>query len=129
MSDAERRVVTQEALDRLHLARRRGDLCAACGKALGADKPVFWEPVIVDIDRSDLGLGHYTAAPEAPVGMECASPGMLEQTRGRQPERCAGCGRGVYYGADRSRRQRALCSRRCAGRANLSKRATEAGEG
>ena len=35
----------------------------------------------VDIDRSDLGLGHYTAAPEAPLGTECASPAFLVDGR------------------------------------------------
>jgi hypothetical protein len=129
LSDDPRRVVTQEALDRLHLARNRGGLCAACGKALHLLEPVYWDQLVIDIDRSAMGSTHYSTALEAPVGAECASPEMLEQTRDRQPERCAGCWRGVYYGADRSRRQRALCSRRCAGRANLSERATEAGEG
>jgi hypothetical protein len=120
VSDNPHRVVTQAALDRLHLARRRGGQCAACGKALHPLEPVFWEPVVVDIGRSTLGLRRYTTTLEAPVATECASPAFRNAVSGHPPERCAGCGRGVYYLIPNSRRQRPACSQRCRGRAHVA---------
>ena len=117
MSDDPPRVVTEDALDRLHLARQRGGVCATCGKALHPQEPVFWERVVIDIDRSGLGSGRYTTIREAPVATECASAGLREAASGRAPERCAGCGRGVYYRARNPRRHRAVCSKSCANRA------------
>ena len=123
MSDDPRRLGTQEAVDRLHQARRRGGECATCGRVLGADEPVYWEPVVVDIDRSDLGLGYYTAAPEAPLGKECASPASLVEVAGCEPGRCAECGRGVYYRVARRRRHRVACCFLCRDRAGSAERA------
>ncbi len=125
MSDEPRRVVTQEALDRLHLARRRGGQCAACGKALHPREPVYWEPLVVDIDRSALGLRHYTTTLEAPVATECVSATFRSAMSGQPAERCAGCGRGVYYRAPNPRRQRPACCQRCRGRASVAERARE----
>ncbi len=118
MTDDPRRLATEEALDRLHLARKRGGLCAACGKALDPREPVYWEPLVVDIDRSAIGLRRYTTTLEAPVATECVSATFRTAMSGQPAERCAGCGRGVYY-RDRHRRQRALCSTRCSGRYHL----------
>jgi hypothetical protein len=121
VSDDPRRVETQAALDRLHLARRRGGLCASCGVALAPEDPVYREVVAVDIDRSALGLGHYTAVFEASVGAECASPEFLGEARERPPERCDGCGRGVYYQVPRRGRRRAACCRNCRNRASAKR--------
>ena len=40
MSDAERRPLTEEERARLHEARYRGGLCAACGRALAESEAV-----------------------------------------------------------------------------------------
>ena len=128
MSDDPRRLTTQEAVDRLHQARRRGGECAACGKALGPEEPVYREPVTVDIDRSALGLGRYTAAFEASIGAECASPEFVEEARERPPERCVGCGRPMHYAASKATRTRAVCSRRCRGYDDMVRRKARVGE-
>ncbi len=125
MSDDPRRVETQEALDRLHLARKRGGLCAACGKALHPREPVYWERVVVDIDRSAIGLRHYTTAFEAPVATECVSAAFRTAMSGQPAEPCAGCGRGVYYRVPNPRRRRAACCQRCRVRAQAAERARE----
>ena len=118
MSDEVRRLMTEEQRERLYLARRRGGMCAACGRALGADETVYIEQF--------EGPGSWVTAP---VGIECASPELLEQTKGQQPERCAGCGRGVYYRMASSRRQQTLCSRYCVTRAVATKRSARFKEG
>jgi hypothetical protein len=118
-----RRLTTEAEREWLHLARRRGGLCAACWRPLGDDEPVCWERFMVDIDRSAMtGLGHYATILEAPVGTECASSDFLREVEGQDPERCAGCGRQVYYRTPRALRRRALCSRRCAATANRTTR-------
>ena len=106
MSNEVRRLMTEEQRQRLFLARRRGGLCAACGRVL-SDK----EAVYIEQFRDDRGI-----LVTAPVGVECASPAFLDDTQGQEPERCAGCGRGVYYRVANTRRARALCSRYCAAR-------------
>ena len=111
MSADLRRLTTEEQRERLHLARRRGGMCAACGRALGADETVYIERF------SDRG-----SRTEAPAGIECASPELLKQTKGQQPERCAECGRGVYYRATNTKRRQALCSRACGARVQAAKR-------
>jgi hypothetical protein len=113
---AMRRVTTEEERERLSAARRQGDRCAGCGRPLSVDEPVYIEYFMVT---------RMTPA-EAPVGAECASAIILERAAGAEPERCVWCGRGVYYPVARSTRHRALCSRRCASRANAAKRATPA---
>ncbi len=123
MSDNPRRLVTDEQRERLHLARRRGGRCAACGKALHPREPVYWQPVVVDIDRSALGLRRYTTSREAPVGTECASPAFLDEAAAWPPERCAGCGRGVYYRVPRPGRRRVVCCTYCRNRADAAERA------
>jgi hypothetical protein len=111
MSDEVHRLTTEEQRERLHLARRQGGPCAACGRVLGDDEAVYIERFA---DRRSWVT--------APVGVECASPELLEQTKGQQPERCAGCGRGVYYRSARSIRHQALCSRVCGARVQAAKR-------
>jgi hypothetical protein len=108
-----RRVETEAQRERLYTAKRLGDRCAACGRPLGVDEPIYIE----------YFMATRRIPAEAPVGVECASAAFLEGLRGREPERCVGCGRGVYYRSDRSTRRRATCSRRCATRAAFAKRA------
>ena len=130
VSDERLSVTTEEQRERLHAARNGGGICAACGRALDDQETVYIERFTVDtrkfVARRGTGRGSQASAP---VGIECASPDFLLQTAGQEPERCAGCGRPVFYRAARSRRRRALCSKRCAGRANLAARALGEAEG
>jgi hypothetical protein len=102
LSDDLRRLTTEERREQLYTARRYGGMCASCGRVLSADETVY-------IERF-AGGGTWA---EGPVGVECASPELLHQVAGQEPERCAGCGRGVYYRGASTKRQRALCSRYC----------------
>jgi predicted RNA-binding Zn-ribbon protein involved in translation (DUF1610 family) len=119
MKDDVRRLVTEEGRERLRIAKRQGNLCAACGRTLDADEPAYVEQFTFDKgnlrDRRALAQA---ASVQAPVGIECASPELLQQTEGQTPEPCAACGRGVFYRVSNSRRQRILCSLRCASRAS-----------
>jgi hypothetical protein len=109
-------LTTEEQRERFHLARKRGGRCGACGRPLDPDEAVY-------IERFEVGplIGRRVSA-TAPVGAECASRGFLEEMEGQNPERCAGCGRGVYYRTASSRRRQALCSRDCGTRAQAAKR-------
>jgi hypothetical protein len=130
VSDDPRRLTTFEQRDRLQTARKRGGLCAVCGRSLGDGKPVYWEQLVVDIERSVEGrTSRYWTTLKAPVGRECASPEILEETKGQEPERCAGCGRPVYYRPNRPNRRRALCSKYCGPRASRAARSARTGEG
>jgi hypothetical protein len=130
MDDDARRVTTEAARDRLHRGRRRGGVCGACSRPLREDEAVYWEQFVVDIDRSDdPSLGRYWTTLEAPVGAECASPAFLSETAGREPGRCAGCGRGVYYRIARRRRKRLAYSWICRDRAGVAERAAKTGDG
>jgi predicted RNA-binding Zn-ribbon protein involved in translation (DUF1610 family) len=80
-------IVTEEQRERAHEARRRAEICASCGRALGTDETVYIERFAVDWSNSMM----------APVGSECASPEFLAQIAGTEPERCASCGRGMHY--------------------------------
>jgi hypothetical protein len=106
MSESRLRIETEDERERLHAARHTGEMCAACGRALDAGEPVYLERFTV--------VGTYVSGP---VGRECASPDMLARTEGLAPERCAMCGRGVYYHLRARRRRQASCSRRCESRA------------
>lgn len=128
MTDAAHQIRTEEQRERLHDARNHGRLCAACGRHLTDDETVYIEQFSVDARKlpgSRLTVGGTHA--QAPVGRECASPEMLQGTEGQTPERCAGCDRPVFYRLASSRREQALCSRRCAGRAAVAKRAARMG--
>jgi len=111
VSDDVRRLTTDEQRERFQAARRRGGLCAACGRTLGDDEVVY-------IESFTIG-GTYASGP---VGIECASAELLRDAKDREPEQCAGCGRGMHYRLADSRRRRALCSRNCANRAEAAKR-------
>jgi hypothetical protein len=108
MNDEARRIITEAQRERFHHARRRGGQCVACGRALSADETVY-------IEQFDVGsLTGRVVRASAAVGVECASPGFVDEMRGREPERCAGCSRPVFYRRGTTgRRQQALCSRDC----------------
>ena len=125
MSGDARCVLTDEGRVRAQLAKTRGGLCGRCGRALAEGEAVWMERLLA------WTRAHRRRTPVTwtiPVGEECASPTFRADTEGTEPERCVGCGRGVYSRADRRRRARALCSRRCAGRYYLT-RARGAKEG
>jgi hypothetical protein len=117
-NEARYQVVTKEQRQWLHDARRRGEVCASCGRDLAAGESVWQEGFTIS--------GSGTAMYQAPVGVECVSPDFEALTRDVEPERCAGCGRGVHYSPDLHqrgyKRKQALCSRRCGGRATVANR-------
>jgi hypothetical protein len=121
-SDEPRRLTTEERRERFHTARNRGGRCAACSRVLGADETVYIEQFVIGPVGGRGGTAY------GPVGVECTSPDFLYETQGQEPERCAGCGRGVYYRTVDVRRHRALCSRWCGPRADAAKRAAPAEE-
>ncbi len=116
MSDDLRRLTTEEQREQFHMARRRGGRCVACDRALDPNETVYIEQFEIG---PESGLG---VVARAAVGVECASPEFVEEMEGQEPERCAGCGRGVYYRASSIRRRQALCSRACSARAQATKR-------
>ena len=110
MTDDTRRPLTPDERARIHAARRNGGMCAVCGRAFLEGETIWMEPIAVHDEYG--GTTHW----RVPVGAECASPETIRATCSTEPERCAGCGRGVYYGATapgRARRRQALCSRLC----------------
>ena len=110
MTDEARRVLTEEERARIQEAKWNGRLCALCGRAL-AEGEMFWlEWITIHGGHGDVSRWR------APVGAKCASPAFRTATEGEQPERCAGCGRGVYYQTSHPRRHVAACSKRCASR-------------
>jgi hypothetical protein len=127
MSDDVRQVTTEEGRERLHAARNRGGICAGCGRPLTDDETVYIERFVVDtrkllVERTLQAGG---SAAQAPVGIECASPELLQEMEGQPPERCAGGGRRVVYRTASSKRHRALCSRRCVSRTAVARRSGE----
>ena len=113
MSD-EPRQLTAEARERVDTAKAQGGLCAGCGRDLGVDEPVYMAQVWIGMKLfgNPDSLASRTFV-DAPFGVECISPVFRVETEGVEPERCDGCGRGVYYQVARTRRRRALCSVRC----------------
>jgi len=81
-------------------------MCAACGRELEVHETVYIE-VFEDARGKQVNLV------TAPVGIECSSDELRDEAAEREPERCAGCGRAVYYRVERDGRRRALCSRVC----------------
>jgi hypothetical protein len=118
-------VTTEKQRDLLHRGRRAGGMCGACGRTFGSDETVYWEVILIDIMQTAEGRpSGYRTTLEAPVGRECVSSDFLAEMEGRQPERCAECGRGVFYRVSRVRRHRVACSWICRDRAGAAERAT-----
>jgi hypothetical protein len=108
------RRLTTEKHKRMHAARKAGGLCSICGRALSDSEPVYIDQVMVGMRQFVGPNAHpFPIYILAPVGDECVSAGFLEETKGRDPEPCAGCGRGIFYRKARPNRHRTLCSRRC----------------
>ena len=108
MGDDSPRPLTEEERVLARTARIDGGVCGWCGKLLAASGAVW-------VERVDAYATGRTSR-WVPVGAECASPAFRAETEGEEPERCAGCGRGVYDRSVDARRRRASCSERCAGR-------------
>ena len=123
MSDDARRALSEEERARAQAARQRGETCGACGRALGDGELVWMERVEVGPAYRGRGAIYW----RAPVCGACASPAFRAETEGTEPERCAGCGRPIYYGATARGRRVALCSKRCGSRYHQA-RAREAKE-
>jgi len=105
---------TQDQIELLYEARRRGDLCAACGRPLEPGETIYFERFVVGPKRS--GYRARDSYRQAPVGRECAAPDLVERAG---TERCAGCGRGVIYSTEHDvRRHQAVCSTHCRYRAS-----------
>ena len=125
MRDAPRRLTTDEERERFATATSRGGFCAACGRVLADDEAIYIEKIGIDL-KPLTGPGadwfRKTVYRDAPLGAECASPAFLARTAGREPERCEGCDRPVYYAKKRAGRLRAMCSKRCQSRANEATR-------
>jgi hypothetical protein len=109
VSDDARRVLTEEERARIQAARRNGDTCGRCGRTLGEGETIWVTRIAV---RGEYGgVTHW----RAPVGVECIAPTARAATAGAEPERCAGCGRGIYEAmlSPGPRPRRVLCSQRC----------------
>ena len=123
MTDDVRRVLTDEGRARIQAAKVRGGTCALCGRALAEGETVWIERLGVGPAYNGRGAIYW----RAPVCGACASPASRAETEGTEPERCAGCGRPIYYGATARGRRVALCSKRCGSRYHQA-RAREAKE-
>ena len=124
MSDGLRRLTTDAERERFAVAKYRGGLCAACGRALADDEPVYIGRVALERKLLARGMrwARRPAYRDAPLGRECASPAFVARTAGREPDPCEHCGRPVYYELERAGRQRTVCSRRCHSRADKADR-------
>jgi len=99
VSDRRRRLTTEGQVERLHQARWYGELCAACGRELRDDEPVY-------IERLEGVRGRWICQAKAPVGVECISDELRDAAGRCEPEFCAGCERPVYYRVPSTRRGR-----------------------
>ena len=122
MSDERRRRTEEEREAAIFEAKKEGGICAACGRVLAADEPVWRERL-----ASRRGWSAYfrPASRRALVGRECAAPETVEESEGREPVACRGCGRGLHYPVARSRRA-TVCSTRC--RATVQRRQSKEGQ-
>ncbi len=109
MSD-ERRRPTEEERDAIIIeAQREGGICAACGRVLSTDEPVWQQRLEV---RRDWSWYFRVTHRWAFVGRECAPPEVVRESEGREPVACEGCGRGMHYRVAQNRRA-TVCSHRC----------------
>ena len=112
MSDPPLWARTDEQNRRLQAAKTYGDRCAACGRQLDPGETVYWERFAVGEKRhTRTGGVRCRSLADGPVGVECASPELLERFAGHDPELCAGCGRGVHYSRADPNRRRVTYSR------------------
>src|SRR4051812_7800560 len=130
MSVSKRWARTDKQIALLNTAKIRGNLCGWCGRTLGDGETVYVE--LVEVGTRSLKAANLVtrrATTQVPVGVECASPELLERTRGQTPEPCVTCGRGVIYRRISSRRSRTTCSRDCAARHSVRRHKASAAEG
>jgi hypothetical protein len=123
-----RRFTTDEQRQWLFSARRRGGLCAACGRALHDGESVYIEPVVVELKYASAASPRSTSTRDACLGQECASRAFVERASILPPARCEGCGRPVFHGVERARRTHTFCSSRCVSLVNVRARQAEHGE-
>ena len=116
MNDDERRPLTEEERARIQAAKARGETCAGCGRALLEGEPVWFERFAI---HGGYGYPSYWWAP---VGVECAAPEAVRETRGIEPSACVGCGRGIFNQPAHPRRLVASCSKRCVMRGVLARK-------
>jgi len=109
VSDERRRPTEEERDATIFAAKKEGGICAACGRVLSTDEPVWQRRLDV---RRDWGSYFSETHRWAFVGRECAAPDALEESEGREPVACEGCGRGMHYAVAR-RRRATVCSPRC----------------
>jgi len=115
MSDDERRPLTEEERARIQAAKARGEMCAGCGRALVEGETVWFEQFAIHGEHGELNYWW------APVGAECAAPETVRATCKTEPERCAGCGRGIFNQPAHPRRRAVSCSRRCGVRSSVAR--------
>jgi hypothetical protein len=121
VSNQPHRITTAEELARFNAAREGGGCCAACGRILSGDEPVYIEQMLLDRNAfasSGARWSQVLVRRDAPLGSECVSPALLIRLEGRAPEQCEACGRPVYYAKTRAQRRRAICSHVCRNRAD-----------
>ncbi len=107
VSDEARWRLSEEERGRIQAAKTLGGTCAVCGRGLGAGETVW-------IRRFRLREEHGRATTWwVPAGVECVAPEFHRATRGTAPERCATCGRGVYFEPGARSGHRVFCSRAC----------------
>ena len=105
----ERRLLSDEAWARIVEAKRDGGICAACGRVLSDDEPVWRLRV-----ASRLGWSsHFSQTYRwVFVGRECATPETVEASDGGTPVPCGRCGRGLHVAVGPGRGT-TTCSIRC----------------
>ena len=118
MTDDERRPLSEAERARAQLARTRGGLCAACGRTFAGDEPVWCLALFVGRGNGPPWAVYW----RVPVGRECVPSDVLREAEGREPGRCGGCGRAVFYAATDRPRRLVSCSLACRGRARAGVR-------
>ena len=120
----ERRVPNHEEREAaIFEAKKEGGICAACGRVLAADEPVWRERLA---SRRGWSVYFRPAYRRAFVGRECATPETVEANEGQEPVACLGCGRGIHYAGAPASRRSTVCSVRC--RVTVQRRQSKEGE-
>jgi hypothetical protein len=114
MAVEERWAKAEQQIQLMYAARQWAGTCGWCGREIEDDESVYIEEFRVGLKRAtSLRPPSHRSLARAPVGIECASPTLLQESEGRNPDPCAGCGRGVFYRSTSRARQYARCSRLC----------------